>query len=61
MVQSKSFGTFPYISYGKSYYKPYTISEYNHPFPNENLHENFPMLGSWSSFHDYDAIYQYNY
>ena len=61
MIQSKSFGAFPYISYGRSNNKPYTISEYNHPFPNEHLHENFPMFGSWSSFHDYDAIYQYNY
>ena len=61
MIQSKTFGTFPYISCGKSYNKPYTITEYNHPFPNEHLHENFPMFGSWSSFHDYDAIYQYNY
>ena len=61
MVQSKTFGTFQEVSYGKSYNKPYSVSEYNHPFPNEHLHENFPMFGSWSSFHDYDAIYQYNY
>ena len=61
MIKSKTFGTFNTISKGKCYNKPFTISEYNHPFPNEHLHEKFPMFGSWSAFHDYDAIYQFSY
>ena len=61
MIKSPTFGTFNSISKGKCFNKPFTISEYNHPFPNEHLHEKFAMLGSWSSYHDYDAIYQFSY
>ena len=61
MIKSKEFGTFKTISKGKCYNKPFTVSEYNHPFPNEHLHEKFAMFGSWSAFHDYDAIYQFSY
>ena len=61
MIKSTSFGTFNSMSKGKCFNKPFTISEYNHPFPNEYLHEKFTMLGSWSAFHDYDAIYQFSY
>ncbi len=61
MIKSNTFGTFNTMSKGKCSNKPFTISEYNHPFPNEHLHEKFSMLGSWSAFHDYDAIYQFSY
>ena len=61
MIKSKTFGTFNSITLGKNKKRPYTISEYNHPFPNEHLHEKFAFFGSWSSFHDFDAIYQFAY
>jgi len=61
MFKSKAFGTFSVITKGKCYNKPFTVSEYNHPFPNEHLHEKFVMIGSWSAFHDFDAIYQFSY
>ena len=61
MIKSKSFGTLNRLSKGKSKNKPYTISEYNHPFPNEHLHEKFAFFGSWAAFHDFDAIYQFSY
>ena len=61
MIKSKEFGPFNSISKGKCYNKPFTVSEYNHLFPNEHLHEKFAMFGSWSAFHDYDAIYQFTY
>ena len=61
MIESTTFGTFNSISKGKCYNKPFTVSEYNHPFPNEHLHEKFAMFGSWAAFHDYDAIYQFSY
>ena len=59
MIKSKGFGTFNSLTKAKSYNKPLTVSEYNHPFPNEYQHEKFIMLGSWSAFHDFDAIYQF--
>ena len=61
MIKSKTFGTFNRLSKGRNRNKPYTISEYNHPFPSEHLHEKFPFFGSWSAYHDFDAIYQYCY
>ena len=61
MIKSTTFGTFNSITKGKCYNKPFTVSEYNHPFPSEHLHEKFAMLGSWSAFHDFDAIYQFSY
>ncbi|KAK8839346.1 hypothetical protein M9Y10_032282 [Tritrichomonas musculus] len=59
MFSSTDFGTFSNLTLFKPYGKPYTISEYNHAFPNEHLHEKFPMFGSWAAFHDWDAIYQF--
>ena len=41
--------------------KPYTISEYDHSFPNEYTQEMFPMLISFASFQDWDAIYHFTY
>ena len=61
MIKSKTFGTLSRLSKGKSKNKPYTISEYNHPFPSEHLHEKFPFFGSWAAFHDFDAIFQFSY
>ena len=61
MVKSQTFGTLNRLTKGKSKNKPYTISEYNHPFPSEYLHEKFAFFGSWPSFHDFDAIYQFCY
>ena len=61
MIKSKTFGTFNRISKGKIKNKPYTISEYNHPFPSEHLHEKFAFFGSWASYHDFVAIYQFSY
>ena len=61
MFKSKTFGTLNRLSKGRHKNKPYTISEYNHPFPSEHLHEKFAFFGSWSAFHDFDAIYQFSY
>ena len=59
MIHSNIFGHF-HILLEKCYNKPYIESEYNNPFTNEHLHENF-LYGSWPSFHYYDTIYQYKY
>ncbi|KAK8837214.1 hypothetical protein M9Y10_036642 [Tritrichomonas musculus] len=59
--ECKNFGTFKSLKMLKPFDKPYTISEYNHPFPNDHLHEKFPMFGSWAAFHDWDAIYQFSF
>lgn len=41
--------------------KPYTVSEYNHPAPNQYGGEAFILLGAYAAFQDWDAIYSFNY
>ncbi len=41
--------------------KPYTISEYNHPYPNQFGAEAQPMLAIYGSLQGWDGIFQYSY
>jgi hypothetical protein len=41
--------------------KPYTVSEVNHPFPNEWAAEGIPILAAYGSFQDWDAIIVYTF
>ena len=41
--------------------KPYTVSEINHPFPNEYACEGITILAAYSAFHDWDGIFFYTF
>jgi hypothetical protein len=41
--------------------KPYTISEYNHPYPNQYGAEGQSMLAVYGRLHGWDGIFQYSY
>jgi hypothetical protein len=41
--------------------KPYTVSEVNHPFPNEWLSEGIPILSAYAGFQDWDAVILYTF
>lgn len=41
--------------------KPYTVSETNHPFPNEYACEGFPILAAYAAFLDWDGIFLYTF
>ena len=41
--------------------KPYTVSETNHPFPNEWASEGIPILAAYGAFQDWDAIVMYTF
>lgn len=41
--------------------KPYTVSEYNHPFPNRFQSEGILMASSYSGFHDIDGLMIFDY
>lgn len=41
--------------------KPYTVSETNHPFPNEYACEGISILAAYSAFHDWDGIFFYTF
>ncbi len=40
--------------------KPYTVSEANHPFPNENACEGVPILAAYAALQDWDGIFWYS-
>jgi hypothetical protein len=39
--------------------KPYTVSEVNHPFPNQYACEGIPILAAYAGFQDWDGIVWY--
>ena len=41
--------------------KPYTISEYNHPFPNQYGAEGQPLLRAYGRFQGWDGVFEYTY
>ncbi len=41
--------------------KPYTVSETNHPFPNEYACEGIAILAAYSALHDWDGIFFYTF
>ncbi len=43
------------------YNKPYTISEYNHPYPNQYGAEGQPMLCIYGRLQGWDGVFQYSY
>lgn len=41
--------------------KPYTVSEYNHPFPNQYGAEGQPMLRAYGQLQGWDGVFEYTY
>lgn len=39
--------------------KPFSVSEYDHPYPNQYTAEAYPMLSSFASFQDWDCIFTF--
>ncbi|RKY82361.1 hypothetical protein DRQ07_01545 [candidate division KSB1 bacterium] len=62
MVESKNGGTIPWLMGGVGYVgKPFTVSEYNHPFPNRYQTEGVLFITAYSSFHDVDGLMFFDY
>jgi hypothetical protein len=41
--------------------RPFTVSEVNHPYPNEYAAEMIPVLASYAAFLDWDGIFWYSF
>jgi len=54
-------GTMAMLARSRVWNRPYTVSEYNHPFPSDYCAEMFPIFASFASFQDWDGIYQYTF
>ena len=59
MLTSQAYGTVRKLTRHRGANKPYTVPEYNYPFPSEYPHEKFVTLGAMAAFYDSDAVYQY--
>lgn len=59
MVNDPKFSTVVQLSRSAVEGKPFTVSETNHPFPNEYACEGIPILGAYGSLQDWDGIFIY--
>jgi hypothetical protein len=41
--------------------KPYTVSEVNHPFPNDYASEGMPILAAYAALQDWDGVFWYTF
>ena len=61
MVDRPKESTLPGLSACRLQGKPFTVSEYNHPAPNDYQAECVPMLSSWAAAQDWDGIWLFAY
>ncbi len=62
LLESETMGTISNLFGGLAMTdKPYTISEYNHPYPNRYHWEMMPVLASHASYHGADGIMFFQY
>ena len=60
LVNAKS-GTLESLANRRVAGMPFTVSEYNHPFPNAYAAEGFPMIAAMGAFQSWDGIYSFAY
>ncbi len=56
-----SMGNMIHLSTQRVIGKPYTVSEYNHPFPNQYGAEGQPMLRSYGALQGWDGVFEYTF
>ena len=56
-----SLGNVLHLAGARVWNKPYTISEYNHPYPNQYGAEGQPMLAVYGRLQGWDGIFQHSY
>ena len=61
MVASAEGGTLARLAMHRVAGKPFTVSDYDHPAPNDHSAEMFPMLAAFAAFQDWDGLYQFCY
>lgn len=61
MVSSVGGGTLPGLARYRMAGKPFTVSEYSHPAPNDYQAECVPMLVAFAAVQDWDGFYLFDY
>ena len=60
-VRSATGGELAGLAFHRVDGRPFTVSEYNVPTPNDHGAETLPMLAAIAAFQDWDAIYAYTF
>jgi len=58
---NRSGGTLSHLAVRRVAGKPFTVSEYNHPAPNEYAAEGFPMIAAFGALQGWDGIFSFAY
>lgn len=61
MVADAKFGTIPGLAMNRVEGMPFTVSEYNHPAPNEFTAETMPLIMANAVWQDWDGIFLFDY
>ena len=61
MVAAADGGTLTRLASFRAAGLPFSVSEYNHPAPNDHAAELFPLVCTFGALQDWDAIYQFAY
>ena len=61
MVREYNGGTIPQLAQHRVEGKPFTVSEYNHPAPNDYASESIPLLAAYAAWQDWDGIFLFDY
>ncbi len=61
MTRAHGSDTLTYLAQYRVAGMPYTVSEYNHPAPNDYRAECMPMLAAMAGLQDWDGIFQFDY
>jgi len=52
---------FPSLANSRVAGKPFTVSEYNHPYPNQYAGEGLPLLAAFGAMQGWDGIFPFDY
>lgn len=61
MVREYNGGTIPQLAMHRVEGKPFTVTEYNHPAPNDYATETMPLIASYAAWQDWDGIFLFDY
>ena len=60
-MPSRAAATLPRLALERLLRRPHTVTEYNHPAPNDYRAECVPMLAAFAGLQDWDGIFQFDY
>jgi hypothetical protein len=61
MVADKNGGNLARLGVYRVAGKPFTVTEYDHPAPNQYAAEMFPMIASFAALQDWDGLFQFDW